>query len=66
MHHFGDGRLDAFVGVGDHQLDPTQAAPGQASQEVRPEGLGFGWAYLHAQHLAPAVAVGAHGHDHCN
>jgi hypothetical protein len=25
----GDGRLDAFVGVGDHQLDAAQTAPGK-------------------------------------
>ena len=51
------------MGIGDDQLDAAQAAPGQLAQELRPEGLGLGGADLHAQHLAPAVAVDADGDD---
>ena len=29
MQDFADGGLDAFVGIGDHQLDATQATPGE-------------------------------------
>jgi hypothetical protein len=35
------GRLDAFMGIGDDQLDAAQAAPGELAQEGGPEGLGF-------------------------
>ena len=41
VQHFGDGRLDAFMGIRDHQLDAAQTAPGELAQELRPEGLGF-------------------------
>jgi hypothetical protein len=40
MQDLGDGRLDAFVGVGDHELDPAQAAPGRLAQKLGPERLG--------------------------
>src|SRR3546814_2615864 len=56
LEHPGDGRLDALVGVGDHQLDPGQAAALEPAQEVEPEGFGFRGADAHAQDLAPAVA----------
>jgi hypothetical protein len=50
------------VGVGDHQLDAPQAAPGEPAQEVCPEVLGLRGTDLHAQDLAPAIGVGAHRH----
>ena len=62
--HFGDGRLDALVGVGDHQLDAAQAAPRELAQELGPEGLGLRRADIHAEHFAPPVAVDADGDDH--
>ena len=46
------------------QLDAAQAAPGELAQEGRPEGLGLGRPDVHAEHLAPAVAVDADGDDH--
>lgn len=49
--------------VRDDQLDPTQAAPGEAAQEFDPERLGFAVADGHAEHLAPAVGIDAHGND---
>jgi hypothetical protein len=30
VQHLGDGGLDAFAGIRDHQLDATQAAAGNA------------------------------------
>ncbi len=57
--HLGDGRLDAFMGIGDDELDAAQAAAGQLAQELRPDRLGLRGADLHAQHLAPAVRVDA-------
>jgi hypothetical protein len=42
VQDFGDGGLDALVGVGDHQLDAAQAAAGELAQEGGPEGLGLG------------------------
>ena len=32
----GGGGLEAFMGIGDHQLDAAQAAPGQGAQELGP------------------------------
>ncbi|CDX20891.1 hypothetical protein MPL3356_340078 [Mesorhizobium plurifarium] len=43
--------------------DPAQTAPGELAQELRPDRFGLGGADLHAQHLAPAVTVDAHGDD---
>jgi hypothetical protein len=64
VKHPGDGGLDAFVGVGDDQLHAPQAASGELAQERRPEGLGFGRADVHAEHLASAVGIDADGDDH--
>ena len=62
--HARDSGLDAFVGVGDHQLHSAQAAPGQLAQELDPERGRLGDADVHAQHLAPAITVDPHGDDH--
>lgn len=61
--HLGDGRLDAFMGIGDDELDAAQAATGQLAQELRPDRLGLRGADLHAQHLAPAVRIDADSDD---
>ncbi len=53
--NLGDGRLEAFVRIGDDELDAAQSAPGQLAQELGPDRLGLRGADLHAQHLAPAV-----------
>jgi hypothetical protein len=45
------------VGVGNHQVDPLQAATHQLAQEFQPEGVGLRRADVHAEHLAPAVGV---------
>ena len=60
----GGGGLEAFMGIGDHQLDAAQAAPGQGAQELGPEGLGLRGADGHAQDLTPALVVDRHGDDH--
>ena len=64
VHDLGDRRLDAQMGVGDHELDAAQPAKGQLSQEAGPECFGFRSANVHAQHLAPPVCVHAHRDDH--
>jgi hypothetical protein len=51
------------VGVGDHQLHPSQAAADQAAQELAPERLGLGRSHVQADHLALAGLVDPVG-DH--
>jgi hypothetical protein len=64
--HLGDSGFEAFVGIGDHELDASQSPAGQLAQELRPDRLGFGCANFHAEHLAPAVGIDAHGDDDGN
>jgi hypothetical protein len=66
VQHLGDGCLDAFMGVGDHQLDPAQAPPSELAQELRAERLGLGRTDVHAEHFPPAVAVDTDCDDHRN
>ncbi|ESW65103.1 hypothetical protein X773_32235 [Mesorhizobium sp. LSJC285A00] len=61
--HLGDDRLEAFVSIGDDELDAAQAATCQLAQELCPDRLGLRGANLHAQYLAPAVRVNADGDD---
>jgi hypothetical protein len=51
------------VGVRHHQLAAAQAAAGELAQELGPNRFGLGHADLHAENLAPAVAVEAN-RDH--
>jgi len=51
------------VGIGDDQLHAPQATAGELAQERHPEGLGFGRADVHAQHLAAAIGIDADRHD---
>jgi hypothetical protein len=46
--HLGDRLLEAFVGVGDHQLHTGKAAADQAAQELPPERFGLGRAHVQA------------------
>src|SRR5438067_12111630 len=59
-----DRRFEPLMGVGDDQLDPTQAAPRQALQKRRPERLGFRGADMQPDDLASAVGVGGDS-DYC-
>ncbi len=52
------------MGVGDDELHPAQAAAGELAEERDPERLGLRRADVHAENLAPAVGVDAHGDDH--
>ena len=61
--HLGDGGLQAFMGIGDDELDATQAATGQLAQELRPDRFGFRGADLQAQNLAPAGRIDGNGDD---
>ena len=47
-----DGRFQAFMGVGDHQFDTGQAAPGMRTQERRPKGAGVRTADRRTQYLS--------------
>lgn len=49
--------------IRDHQLHAAQAAACELVQECRPEGLGFGRADVHAEHLAATIAVHSNGND---
>lgn len=53
--------VEGYGGVRDHQLDATQAAAEQASEEIGPEGGGFRGADMPAHDLALAIGVGGHG-----
>src|SRR5262249_42738392 len=64
IEDLGDGGLEALMGVRDHELDASEAAAGEAAQEVGPERLGFGSADRHAEDLAATVAIDAVGDDH--
>lgn len=66
VEHLGDRGLDAFVGIRDHQLDAAQATAGKLAQKSRSECLGLGRAEIHAENLAPAIAVDADPDDHRN
>ena len=50
------------VGIGDHQLDATQAPLFEMGDELRPEGLGLAVAHLETQQLAAAIAIHSHRH----
>src|SRR5690606_1644854 len=52
-----------FVGIGDDELDATQASARQLAQELGPDRLGLGCADLHTQNFATAVAVDANRDD---
>lgn len=54
--HLTDGRLDPFVRIGDHELDPTQPPSG-------PDRFRFRDFDLHAQNFTPAITVDADGND---
>ena len=49
VHDLGDGRLDAQIGAGDHELDAGQPAKGQLSQEPDPECLGLRSTYVNGR-----------------
>ena len=59
--HAADRRLEPLVRVGDHQLHAAQAAPEQALEEGRPEGLRLRRSDVQAHDLALAVRVHCHG-----
>jgi hypothetical protein len=63
VEHLGDRGFNAFVGIGDNELDATQPAAGELAQECSPERLGFGRANIHAENLAPAVTIDADRND---
>lgn len=48
----------------DDQLDPTQAAPRQLSQEPGPDRLGLGDSDLQVRNLVPPIGIKANCDDH--
>jgi hypothetical protein len=50
--------------VGDDELDAAQATASELAQKRRPERLGFGRTDVHAENLAPAVAVDVDRDNH--
>ena len=63
MQHLGDRSLQPLMGVGDHQLDPAQAAACELAQELRPEGLGLGSPDPPCRESHATVAVDANGNN---
>src|ERR1700738_3820707 len=64
VQDLADRALDAFVRIRDDKLDAAQTAPGELAQERGPERLRLRWTDIHAEDLAPAIAVDAHRNDH--
>ena len=64
--HLRYGGLDAFMGIGDGELDAAQASPGQLSKKLSPDRLGLGCPDFYAEHLASAVGVHTHRDDDSN
>ena len=59
-----DSRLDALMGVGDHQLDAPKASACQLAQELSPESRSLRGTDVHAQNLAAAIGIDANGDNH--
>jgi hypothetical protein len=57
MQHLGNRRLEPLMRIRDHQLDAAQAAPGQRTQKLGPEGLGLRGAI----NLAPVAVKSVSG-----
>jgi hypothetical protein len=65
LQHPPDCVGEAHVGVTDHQLDPSEAAFFEGSDELAPQALGLTVTHFEAQQLAAAVGIDAHdGHHH--
>ena len=51
------------MGIGDDELDTSQAPARQLAQELRPDRLGLGCADLQAKHFTASIGVDADGDD---
>jgi len=49
LQHPPDRAGEALVGIADHELDPTEAALFQRTDELAPEGRGFAVAHLETE-----------------
>jgi hypothetical protein len=56
--HPADRGFEPLMGIRDDQLDPVQAASGQAFEKGRPERLGLRGADVQSDNLAAAVSIG--------
>ena len=61
--HAGDRRLQAGVGVGDHEAHTGQSSISEGAQERGPEHFVFEVADVEAEHFAVAVDGDGGGHD---
>ena len=57
VQDLGCGGLQARVGVGDDELDPSKATACHGAQEVPPERLRFAWTDSQTKHLTHALSV---------
>lgn len=62
--HRTDRGFQPFVGVGNDQLDPGQAASSQAAQEAGPERLVLTVTNIHAEDFTFAISSDTDGGDH--
>jgi hypothetical protein len=63
LQHPADGVGKALVGIADHQLDASEAALLERSDEVAPERLALAVAHLEAEQFPAPIGVHAHGDD---
>jgi hypothetical protein len=57
VQHSDHDRLEPLMRIRDDELDAAPPAACQLAQKPGSEGLGLRGADIHAQHLAPAIAV---------
>src|SRR4051812_20351668 len=59
LEDLGNGGFEAFVSVGDDELDAFQTALFERAQEAEPEGGSFRWTEAEAENLAPSLGIDA-------
>ena len=63
LEHAPDRLGEAHMGVTDHQLDPSEAALFERTNEDLPAALAFAVSHLQAEQFTAAVGIDAH-RDH--
>jgi hypothetical protein len=53
--HFGNGGFDAFIRIGDDELDATQTSASQPAQELGPDLLGLGGSDFQPEQFTPGA-----------
>ena len=62
--HFGNGMLDAFVGITGDKEDTTKSAGFEVLEEAFPRCVGFRSGDVHAEHFPVAIGVDTGGKQH--